>query len=100
MTIYWTLRSIPELADLPRRERGRFWRTHVLRAFKHWQPWAGLFAMWLSIAVGAMIATILSAPWSAVIALAAPLGFFGGLLFSQLLITTVRPYLRAARPVS
>jgi hypothetical protein len=40
--IYWTLKSIPELADLTLSERGRRWRSAYKSAFRHWQTWVGL----------------------------------------------------------
>ncbi|WP_058960719.1 hypothetical protein [Type-E symbiont of Plautia stali] len=42
MKIFWTLKSIPELADLDLWERGRRWREAYKSAFRHWQTWAGL----------------------------------------------------------
>jgi hypothetical protein len=40
--IFWTLKSIPELADLDLWERGSRWRRAYKSAFRHWQTWAGL----------------------------------------------------------
>lgn len=42
MKIYWTLKSIPELAGLTLWERGRRWRSAYKSAFRHWQAWTGL----------------------------------------------------------
>ena len=42
MKIYWTLKSIPELAGLSLWERGIRWRSAYKLAFRHWQTWAGL----------------------------------------------------------
>jgi len=40
--IYWTLKSISELKDLPYKERVRRWRSAYKSAFRHWQTWGGL----------------------------------------------------------
>ena len=42
MKIYWTLKSIPELADLPLWERGRRWRRAYKSVYRHWETWCGL----------------------------------------------------------
>ncbi len=34
MNIYWTLRQIPELRDLPKDQRSRVWRHFYLRDYK------------------------------------------------------------------
>jgi len=40
--IYWTLKSIPELADLSQRERGRRWRSVYKSALWHRETWCGM----------------------------------------------------------
>lgn len=42
MKIYWTLKSIPELKNLPLRERGRRWRRAYRSVFLHWESWGGM----------------------------------------------------------
>ncbi|WP_045048142.1 hypothetical protein [Rouxiella chamberiensis] len=42
MKIYWTLKSIPELADLSPRERGSRWRSAYKSAFRQWETWCGI----------------------------------------------------------
>jgi hypothetical protein len=42
MPIYWTLKSIPELSQLPPKERGIVWRRVYKMTFRHWQTWIGL----------------------------------------------------------
>ncbi len=42
MKIYWTLKSISELKDLPYKERVRRWRSAYKSAFRHWQTWGSL----------------------------------------------------------
>ena len=49
MKIYWSLKSIPELADLSKDERRRVWKAmtgksfmSIPEPFRHWQFWAVL----------------------------------------------------------
>jgi hypothetical protein len=41
MKFYWTIDNIPELAVLPKEERGKIWRRYFTKGFRHWQTWAG-----------------------------------------------------------
>ncbi|MGF6485100.1 hypothetical protein FSB08_31650 [Paraburkholderia sp. JPY432] len=60
MTIFWTLRSIPELANLPASDRRKNWRRAYRCTWRHWQTWAGLLACiictGLGLALGAFAA--------------------------------------------
>lgn len=97
MTIYWTMRSVPELAGLSRRERGRTWRRHVLSGLKHWRARVGLLGMWGLMAVGIFAGSALFDPPTSIV-FGAVCGGTGGFMFQQLLISAVRPYLRGERP--
>jgi hypothetical protein len=56
MRIYWGYGSIPELAKLPREERGKAWRTAYRRAFRRWQMWAALIVpIALGVALGQLL---------------------------------------------
>ncbi|HZG21669.1 MAG TPA: hypothetical protein VE092_16795 [Herbaspirillum sp.] len=44
MKIYWSLKQIPELAGLDRRQRLARWRGLSPRLLRHWQTWMGLLA--------------------------------------------------------
>ena len=48
MPLYWTKKSVPELASLSKEERERVWNATRWNAFQHWQ-------MWLAVAVVAVI---------------------------------------------
>ncbi len=39
MPIYWTKKSVPELANLSKEERERVWNATQGKAFRHWQMW-------------------------------------------------------------
>ena len=86
MTIYWTLKSIPELSGLPWRERGRAWRVVCWKAFRHWEVWA---AFAVSIGLAVVLGNILSRPIGGAIG-----GAIGSFVFSQVWVHFTRPYLR------
>jgi len=57
MRIYWTLKSIPELAPLSARERRRVWRTAYLRTFEDWRGWAAAVVVGVCAGLGSAIGT-------------------------------------------
>lgn len=94
MKTYLTLKSIPELSGLPKSERGRFWRRHAHKAFRHRITWVGFFIYFVVSLIGYLI-SLLIYPW-------VPWGYiftgvvcaFGIWIFLQFLIPVVRNYLR------
>jgi hypothetical protein len=44
MAIYWSFRSVPELARFSRAERNRLWRRCSGQVFRHWQMWIAIAA--------------------------------------------------------
>ena len=58
MAIFWTLKSIPELANLSARDRRVHWRRAYRRTWRHWQTWAGLFACAICAGLGAGFGTL------------------------------------------
>ena len=88
MQIYWSLKSIPELASLPNEERGRAWRRVYGKTFRHWQTWAGLLACGICAGAGARFGGVLG---SSLVG-AAVGGGVGGFIFNQALIHVARCY--------
>lgn len=43
MKFYWSLKSIPELAQRPSKERLAAWRRVYWATYRHWLTWLGLF---------------------------------------------------------
>ena len=45
---YLSLRSIPELSSLSKKDRSKIWRRNSIKGFLHWQTWAAfiLFITW------------------------------------------------------
>lgn len=99
MKFYLFLKSIPELKDLPRRERGRIWRENALKGFGHWQTWAALL-FWAFLAVSGL--------WSdccfeilrnskILLRIVHLVSFLAGcVIFQTVLTEKVRPYLKQA----
>src|ERR1700758_3596133 len=90
MTIYWTLKSVPEFSQMTREERSDRWRQVYGRAYRHWQTWAGLL-------FGALLTG--SAAWEgarhghAILVLAAALaGSVGGFVQGQVQIRVALRY--------
>jgi hypothetical protein len=50
--IYFTSRSIPELASLPEGEREAVWQRCHPKAWRHWQTWIAFFICMTSLASG------------------------------------------------
>jgi len=55
MKIYWTLSSVPELASLPRKERGVIWRACYYRTFRQKNVWFGLIAGVICVGLGSSL---------------------------------------------
>jgi hypothetical protein len=86
MQIYWSLKSIPELARLPSEERGRVWRAAFWETTRRWQFWASLVGVVLCVEIGRHIC----GPIGAIIAAGV-----GGFIFAQVATGLARPHIRA-----
>ena len=102
MKMYWSLRSVPELADLPPAERRRLWRECWGKVLRHWQVWL-LFLLFYSgllgvLVVAAWLALVVGLGWPlALILVSGVWGGAFGFLLDQVSIPLARPYLRQAR---
>lgn len=100
MKLYWSLRSIPELSDLPRAEQRRLWRECWWKVIRHWQVWLVFLVGFLGILGGAVLVVALACDFGLPLALILVSGVGGSLfpfLLNQVSIPLARPYLRAAR---
>lgn len=86
MTIFWTLKSIPELANLSARDRRACWRRAYRRTWRHWQTWAGLLACAICAGLGALLGAF--ANQSVVGAMIG--GGIGGFVFGQATVHVAR----------
>ena len=88
MPIYWTLKSIPELAALPPTDRRRAWRRAYGKLFRRWQTWVGLIACGAS----ASLVTYVGAQLGSVFIGGVVGGGIGGFIFSQVAFRVARRY--------
>ena len=98
MQFYWSLKSIPELAGLPRAERGRRWRAVSWKTFRHWQTWASSAGLALSSALGVYLAVLINPSTTSLIIGGAIAGGLGSFVYGQVITAMARPYLRSSFP--
>ncbi|MDP9651481.1 hypothetical protein J2793_006956 [Paraburkholderia caledonica] len=88
MAFFWTLKSIPELANLPARDRRVYWRRAYRRTWRHWRTWAGLLACALCAGLGSRLgASVDHATVGAMIG-----GGIGGFVFGQVTVRVARSH--------
>lgn len=98
--IYWGFGSIPELADLPKKEQRRLWRRYCWSSFGHWQTWLAVLGMGVFGAIPGLLVPALDAaefPAPLFFVLSGVAGGIGGFFYSQVFTAMARPYLREAR---
>jgi hypothetical protein len=104
MKVYWSLGSIPELADLPPKERRRLWRECWGKVLWHWPVLLVGFVLHpaLLLLVGFVLLPAAAGGGPlllglAVVLVAGVIGPVYGFILEQVSIPIARPYLRAAR---
>jgi hypothetical protein len=91
MQIYWSHKSIPELAGLPPDERHRIWRAGFWKAHRHWQVWVVVASYGFLIPIGADMGALAGSQMIGMF-VAAGVGSF---LYSQVVTDYARPYFRS-----
>jgi hypothetical protein len=86
MAIFWTLKSIPELGNMPARERRIVWRRAYRRTWHHWQTWVGLLACGICAGLGSHFGAKVDHPMFGT----AIGGVVGGLIFWQASVYVAR----------
>jgi len=104
MSFYFTLASIPELADLPASERRIAWHNCRNRAYRRWQTWVGTALAGLAgvtFGAGTLFAFVYLSPFSRL-----PTYFVAGFVCGAVVVgvtewlrtvvvaSQIRPYLR------
>ena len=102
MKIYWSYRSIPELAELDKKQARRVWyRSYYKALWRHWQIWVGALlggccaglGVWLGIRAANWPYSHDSNIW--LLYLGAIIGgTVGGFISLQIIIPHVIPYIR------
>ncbi len=96
MKIYWTLSSVPELAALPRVERGTIWRTCYPKGFRKARVWLALVVCGLCGGLGAGIGSYLGQSLIGALTGAAIGGGIGGFILGQVATRALLPEIRSA----
>lgn len=98
MKLYWTIRSIPELADLDAPARRHIWKAAYKRAYRHLFFWIGLlmFALCMYI-VNEINDAFFEIRGYAELIIVGASGGLGGYIFVQFAIFTMRRDLKAER---
>lgn len=102
MRFYLTLKSIPELTDLPRKKRGKLWRQNCLKGLAHWQTLCAFGAHFIwSFTIFLLIQMVRQKyPTINVITISIVNGFgfaIGFYFFTIIWIEQVRPYIKKQR---
>jgi hypothetical protein len=93
VTIYWSARSIPELADLQRQAQRSLWRRVYPVASKERRVRLALLAVALFAGLGAFLGEQFGARVIGVVVA----GALGGFVYGQVLVAAARPYFRTER---
>ncbi len=105
MPIYWTLGTIPELANLSNDQRIAIWRACYGAAFRHWQTWVSMLVCALCIGTGWYVSLFWSRAivlngllmWLSVVLIGSLGGGLGVLIYQQTVIAVLRPHLHTYR---
>lgn len=91
MKIYWTLKSVPELAELPAADRREIWQHCYWGNFKDYRQWLALATLGLFVYFGSDLGRQLGWKFADGVIGAA----IGGLVFGQVSILLALPNIRA-----
>jgi hypothetical protein len=104
MKVYWSWESVPELADLPPRDRRRLWREAWGKVVWRWPVMLGGLVLLPAMLVGCVylvgyLALAVGLGWSLALLLVGGVvvGNVYGFILTQVGLALARPYLRAAR---
>ena len=102
MKSYWNLQAIPELSDLPKKQRDRVFSSVVWKAFAHWQTWLALIAVVVLFLIGLWVDAALFPAIGLENLSSINLGssiciILGVAAFSQVIISQTRSYMREYR---
>lgn len=90
MKIYWSTKSVPELADLPKKDRMKIWRQCYLNVFQNWQTWLAIVVCGACGALGRILGEIWGIPKIGFV-IACILGIF---ILQQVTIRMTIPHIR------
>ncbi len=103
MKLYLTLKSIPELSNLPWRERIRVWNICARKTVKHWQVWVAYLVCIILICTAGITGNAIEQnfpgthPFIIVLIISFLHFGTGGLIVTQIITVMARPYIRKER---
>ena len=102
MKVWWSLRSIPELSDLPHAQQRRLWRHCWPKVLDHWQIWlvflTGVLGLIACTYLAEFLALGVGLGWPvALVLVSAAWGSAFSFVLNQVSIPLARPYLCEAR---
>ena len=77
LKIYWSLKSVPGLSQMSKKNRKVVWRRCYLKSFRNWQTWVAVAACIACAGIGDVLGRMLGAETIST----AIGGGFGGLIF-------------------
>ena len=98
MPVYWTKKSVPELASLSKEDRERVWTATQWKAFRHWQTWLALAAIAGIFSLLPTLSGVLrDRGWStaARVLVGGSIAGVVGLVANTVAVTMRRPHMRA-----
>lgn len=93
MNIYWSLKSIPELAELSGKERKEIWLRCLAKTYRNWRTWLTGLAFTACVAVITYV-LVQNLNYRVAALLSGLFGGIGALISFQFQARTVRPYIR------
>ncbi len=95
MKIYWLLKSIPELAEMPKKERKAIWRRCYWKVFRHWQTCLALIVCGACAGLGVILGQMWVGNYIVGAAVGGAVGGgIGGFIFAQVATAMARHYIR------
>jgi hypothetical protein len=93
MKLYWSIKSIPEVADMPNEKQKEVWGKFFPKSWRYWQTWVALLVLYTCVALGQVIGMRFSSiHWRI---LCTVIGcFIGGVVWIQIITPAVRTYIR------
>ena len=95
MKIFWSFKSIPALAEMPKKERKAIWQRCCWLSFRNWQTWTALAICGCYAALGSILGQIYDAENIGTIIGGATGGFIAGLIIIKVEKRYIREYLKS-----
>jgi hypothetical protein len=93
MKLYFSIKSIPELANLPEEKQKEVWRKCSGKYWQHWQTWFATLVLCACFALGQAVGMRFGGiPWRILCVFIG--SFIGGVILNQTITSVVRSHIR------